>query len=71
MLMNVNLQLIMDTNILTRPNFLDLLKNLRIVLNKERLTYVIVEPLPQSPAADALDSVQRAYQKRLVDSARA
>ena len=68
---NVNSQSIMDANILTRPNFLDLLKNLRIVLKKERLTYVIIEPLPESPAVDALESLQRAYQKCLVDSERA
>ena len=67
---NVNSQSIMDANILTGPNFLDWLKNLRIVLKRERLAYVIVELLPQSPAVDALGSVQRAYKKRLVDSAR-
>ena len=67
---NVNSQSTMDANILTEPNFLDLLKNLRIVLKRERLLYVIVEPLPQSPAADAPESVQRAYHKRSVDNAR-
>ena len=61
----------MDADILTGPNFLDWLKNLRIVLKRERLAYVIVEPIPESPAVDAPESVQRAYQKRLVDSARA
>ena len=45
---NVNSQSIMDANILTEPNFLDWLKNLRIVLKKEILAYVIVEPLPES-----------------------
>ena len=68
---NVNSQSRMDANILTRPNFLDLLNNLRIVLKKERLTYVIIEPLPESPAADTPESLQRAYQKLLVDSERA
>ena len=68
--MNVNLQSIMDANILTGPNFLDWLKNLRIILKRERLAYVIVQPLPQSPVADALESVQRTYQKHLVDSVR-
>ena len=60
----------MNVNILTRPNFLDWLKNLRIVLKRERLAYVIVEPLPQSPTVDAPESFQRAHQKHLVDSVR-
>ena len=68
---NVNLQSIMDANKLTGSNFLDWLKNLRIVFKRERLAYVLVEPLPQSLAANALESVQRAYLNRLVDSARA
>ena len=54
---NVNSQSIMDVNILTKPNFLDWLKNLRIVLKRERLAYVVIEPLPESPAADAPESV--------------
>ena len=54
---NVNSQSIMDVNILTKPNFLDWLKNLRIVLKRERLAYVVVEPLPESPVADAPESV--------------
>ena len=53
MSMNVNSQSIMDANILTKPNFLDWLKNFRIVLKKEILAYVIVEPLPESPVVDA------------------
>ena len=71
MSMNVNSLSIMDSNILTGPNFLDWLKNLRIVLKGERLAYVIVEPLPESPAVDAPESDQRPYQKWLVDNARA
>ena len=61
--MNVNTQLIMDANILTETNFLDWLKNLRLVLKKEILAYVIVKPLLESLAVDAPESVQRAYHK--------
>ena len=68
---NVNEQTVMDDKILIGPNFLDWLKNLRIVLNEEKLAYVITKPIPGSPTADAPESVQRAYQKHLVDSARA
>ena len=44
---------------------------MRTVLKRERLAYVLIEPLPQSPVVDAHESVQRAYQKSLVESARA
>ena len=67
---NVNSQSIMDANKLTEPNFLDWLKNLRIVLKMERLAYILIKPLPQSPTVDASETVQRAYQKRLADSVR-
>ena len=43
---NMNMQTVMDDKILTGPNFLDWLKNLRIVLKEEKLTYVITEPIP-------------------------
>ena len=68
--MNVNSQSIMDANILTEPNFLGWLKNLRLVLKKEILAYVIVKPLLESLVTDAPESVQRAYHKRLVESVR-
>ena len=68
---NVNVQTVMDEKILIGPNFLDWLKNLRIVLKEEKIAYVITEPITGSPTADALENVQRAYKKHLVDSARA
>ena len=68
--MNVNTQSIIDANILTGLNFLDWLKNLRLVLKRERLAYVMIDPLTKSPTVDAPKSVQRAYQKCLVDIVR-
>ena len=44
-----------------QTNFLDWLKNLRIVLKRERLAYVLFEPLPQSASANASERVQRVY----------
>ena len=44
---------------------------MRIVLNEEELAYVITKPIPIFPTADAPESVQRAYKKHLVDSAKA
>ena len=70
MSMNLNMQTVMDDKILTGPNFLDWLKNLRIVLKEEKIAYVITEPIHGSPTADAPESVQRAYKKCLFDSAR-
>ena len=48
MSMNVNVQTVMDDKILTRPNVLDWIKNLRIVLKEEKIAYVITEPIPES-----------------------
>ena len=68
---NVNVKMVMDDKILTGLNFLDWLKNLRIVLKEEKLAYVVTEPILGSPTADAPESVERAYKKCLVDSTRA
>ena len=67
---NVNVQTVIDDKILTEPNFLDWLKNLRIVLKEEKLAYVIPKPIPKSPTTDAPKSVQKTYKKHLVDSVR-
>ena len=58
---NVNLRSIMDNNKLTRPNFLDWFKNLKIVLRAKTIAYVLNRPFPQSPHVDASDSDQSAY----------
>ena len=57
MLTNVNVQMVMDDKILTGPNFLDWLKNLRIVLKEEKIAYVITKPIPESLTVDAPKSV--------------
>ena len=54
---NVNLRSILDTNKLTKPNFLEWLRNLRIVLKVEKIAYVLDEPLPKSLAIDASEGV--------------
>ena len=65
----MNLRSILDTNKLIRLNFLDWLRNLRIVLKAKRIAYVLDESLPKSLAVDAFERVQRAHQKHLVDNA--
>ncbi|KAJ8761673.1 hypothetical protein K2173_004449 [Erythroxylum novogranatense] len=65
---SVNLRSLMDSYKLTGPNFLDWLRNLRIVLRSEELGYVLDVLLPDPPAVDASDEDQKAYRKHLKDS---
>ena len=44
---------IMNNNMLTRPNLKDWLRNLRIVLDFERIAYVLEAPLPLDIGPDA------------------
>ena len=64
---NVNLRYILDSNKLTGSKFLDWLRNLRIVLKEERITYVLDGPLPGFPIVDGSEIVWRAYQNHLDD----
>ena len=58
----------MDANKLTSPNFLDWLKNFRIVLKGERITHVLDSLLSLSLVIDASIEDQKAYQEHLGDS---
>ena len=64
----VNLKSILDANKLTNANFMDWVRNLRIVLKAERIAYVIDGPLPESPSFDAYNEDHNAYQKHLDDN---
>ena len=64
---NVNLRSILEENKLIGPNFLDWFRNLRIVLKAEKLAYVLNEPLPNPPADDVSEEVQKAYKKHIDD----
>ena len=64
----VNLKSILDANKLTGTNFMDWLRNLRIVLKAEKIAYVLDAPLLVSPSVDASVEDQRPYQKHLDDS---
>ena len=61
----VNLRSILDANKLTNVNFMDWLRNLRIVLKVERKAYVLNSTLSKSPPVDAFDEDQNAYQMHL------
>ena len=65
---NVNLQSILDNNKLTGLNFLDGLRNLKIVPMAEKIAYILSRPLPKSPPTDVSESNQNAYQKHIADS---
>ena len=63
-----NLRSILDANKLIGANFMDWLRNLRIVLKAERITYVLDGPLPESLDINAYDEDQKAYKKPLDDN---
>lgn len=65
---SLNLRSILDTNKLTGPNFLDWLRNLRIVLKAEKLAYVLEEPIPDKPSSDATSDQLLVYQKHVSES---
>ncbi|WP_205016089.1 hypothetical protein, partial [Pseudonocardia sp. EV170527-09] len=58
---------IWETNRLTGPNYLDWLRNLKIVLNSENITYALQSPLPNAPTEAATQQEKDAYQKRMDD----
>ena len=64
----MNLRSILDANKLTWANFMDWLRNLRIVLKAKMIAYVLDDPLLESPTVDAFVEDQIAYQKHLDDS---
>ena len=64
----VNLRSILEANKLTGTNFMDWLRNLRIVLKAEKIAYVLDAPLLMSPSVDAYVGDRIAYQKHLDDS---
>lgn len=59
---------ILETNHLIGPNYLDWLRNLKIVLNSESITYALQSPLPNAPTEAATQQEKDAYQKRMDDN---
>ena len=64
----MNLRSILDANKFIGANFINWLRNLRIFLKIERIAYVLVVLLPESPTVDAFDEDQNAYWKHLDDN---
>ncbi|XP_074356037.1 uncharacterized protein LOC141695710 [Apium graveolens] len=54
---------ILDANKLTGPNFANWLRNLRIFLKFEKMSYVLNSPLPKAPDDDATHQEHQEYHK--------
>ncbi|GAV60377.1 UBN2_3 domain-containing protein [Cephalotus follicularis] len=61
------LAVILQKNQLTGPNYVDWLRNVRIVLNFEDIDYVLEAPLPALPAKDASTKDHAIYRKWVAD----
>ena len=59
---------ILEKDKLNGTNFLDWYRNLRIVLKKERKEYILDQPIPEEPAANAPRAQKDAYSKHCNDS---
>ncbi|MCR2847895.1 retrotransposon gag domain-containing protein [Weizmannia coagulans] len=64
----LSLRSVLEKDKLNGTNFLDWHRNLRIVLKQERKIYVLEEPVPDEPLADAARAVKNAYEKHKNDS---
>ena len=59
---------ILEKEKLNGTNFLDWFRNLRIVLKQKRKAYVLDQPIPKEPAANAPRAQKDAYTKHTNDS---
>lgn len=62
--------MLLEKNCLVGPNYVDWLRNLRIVLGMESLTYVLDSPAPVVPGDDASEDDRAAYAKWQKDEPR-
>ena len=56
-----NLQSLMDQHKLVGPNFLAWHRNLRIVLQSERIEHTLSQPPPAVPGENAMEAEHAAY----------
>ena len=57
----MSLRSILENDKLNGTNFLDWYRNLRIVLKQERKEYILDQPVPDEPAANAPKAQNDAY----------
>ena len=58
---------LLDNDKLNGPNFDSWYRKLKIVLEHERILYVILDPIPKEPTANAPCAIKDTYQKWLSD----
>ena len=58
---SLSLRDILDANKLTEPNHVDWLKNLRIILTQEKVSYILDTPAPDSLREDAFEEERTTY----------
>ena len=58
---NLSLRSLLDNEKLKGPNFDSWYRRLRIILEHERILYVISDPAPETPATDGQGSVRDTY----------
>ena len=63
----LSLRSLLDNDKLVGPNFDSWYRRLKIVLEHERILYVIIDPTPEEQAANARETVRDTYQKWLSD----
>ena len=57
------LRSVLDNDKLVEPNFSSWYRKLKIILEHERILYVIIDPVPEEPAVNACGTVRDTYQK--------
>jgi len=62
------LRSVLEKEKLNGTNFIDWIRNLRIVLKQERKDYVLENPIPPEPAANAPRAERDAYKKHSDDA---
>ena len=63
---SLSLRSLLDNDKLVGPNFGSWYRKLKIVLEHERILYVIMDPAPEEPAVNARGTVKDTYQKWLM-----
>ena len=66
MTQNINLRSILEANKLTGPNYIDWIRNLKIVLRSEKLDYVIYKAVP-FPSYEHMDAPTILLKQRLFE----
>ena len=58
---SLSLREILDSNKLTGPNYVDWLRNLKIILTQEKLSYILDIPAPQEVGDDTTEEEVSTY----------